>query len=307
MSDKPDPKISVVLPTYNRSKVLGRAIRSVLQQSFRDFELIVVDDGSTDDTEEVVRAFSDERVIYIRQTNNAGASAARNVGIQHAKAHLVAFQDSDDEWLSDKLKQQYELIDDNASPEIGIVYTGFVYYTDRTAHYIPEKNTKQISGNITDSVITKNFVSTQTMMIKKAHLIALGGFDEELAKFEDWDLVLRLTGITTFAAVDTPQVIVNFTPNSISSYEVRYDLKEAYSTKHIVEKNIELFRKYPDVLANNYYKIGRILQKNGRYREAVSAFRESLTSKFVGVKSLMCLLFSLSAVAVGKAGPSGQH
>src|SRR4051812_4583959 len=101
-----NPSVSVVLPTYNRASVLQRSIKSVLAQSFGDLELIVVDDGSTENIRSVASAFRDPRVIYIRIHHSRGAGAARNEGIRRARAEWIAFQDSDDEWLATKLEKQ---------------------------------------------------------------------------------------------------------------------------------------------------------------------------------------------------------
>lgn len=100
------PTVSVVIPTYNRAHLVGRAIQSVLNQTYQDFEIIVVDDGSTDNTEEVVKSFNDPRIRYIRHDQNRGGSAARNTGIKMARGEYIAFQDSDDEWLPEKLESR---------------------------------------------------------------------------------------------------------------------------------------------------------------------------------------------------------
>ncbi|MFP5434416.1 MAG: glycosyltransferase family 2 protein, partial [Alphaproteobacteria bacterium] len=98
--------VSVILPTYNRARTLGRSIRSVLGQGYSNLELIVVDDGSSDDTRSVIDEFDDKRLIYVPLEKNQGASAARNHGLGLVRGEFVAFQDSDDEWLADKLQQQ---------------------------------------------------------------------------------------------------------------------------------------------------------------------------------------------------------
>ena len=103
------PKVSVVIPTFNRADTIGDSIKSVLEQTFKDFEVIVVDDGSTDGTESVVAAFGDSRIKYIMQ-DNAGACAARNNGIRHANGEYIAFQDSDDYWMPRKLERQLQNI-----------------------------------------------------------------------------------------------------------------------------------------------------------------------------------------------------
>src|SRR5687767_7523259 len=117
-----DPVVSVVLPTYNRAPLLGRAIRSVLGQSYTDFELIVVDDGSTDGTSGVVAGFRDKRIRYLPLARNTGAGAARNAGIRVARGKFVAFQDSDDEWLPAKLAKQMSAFE-RGPAKLGVVYS----------------------------------------------------------------------------------------------------------------------------------------------------------------------------------------
>jgi len=119
-----DPIVSVIIPTYIRAHVLAKAIQSLLNQTYQDFEIIVVDDGSIDNTEEVVKSFNDPRIRYIRHKENCGGSAARNTGIRAAYGECIAFQDSDDEWLPEKLEKQMQVFE-NAPAEVGVVYTGF--------------------------------------------------------------------------------------------------------------------------------------------------------------------------------------
>jgi glycosyltransferase involved in cell wall biosynthesis len=118
------PTVSVIIPTYNRAHLIGRAIQSVLKQTYQDFEVIVVDDGSIDNTEEVVKKIQENRVYYYKHDKNKGGSAARNTGISLAKGEYIAFQDSDDEWLPEKLEKQIGVFN-NQTKNVGVVYTGF--------------------------------------------------------------------------------------------------------------------------------------------------------------------------------------
>lgn len=120
-----NPTVSVVIPTYNRAALLGRSIRSVLGQSYKDFELIVIDDGSTDETSHVVADFADPRIRYLPLPHNTGAGAARNAGVRVARGKFLAFQDSDDEWLPSKLAKQISAF------ESGPARLGMVYQTCR--------------------------------------------------------------------------------------------------------------------------------------------------------------------------------
>ncbi len=116
------PAVSIVLPTYQRGALIGRAIRSVLEQTYGDFELLIIDDGSTDDTAAAVARFRDPRLHYRRLDVNRGVAAARNVGIRHAAASLLAFQDSDDEWLPTKLERHLHAFA-GCGPDVGVVYS----------------------------------------------------------------------------------------------------------------------------------------------------------------------------------------
>ena len=119
------PQVSVIIPTHNRSEFLGAAIGSVLSQTFQDFELIVVDDASTDTTAEVVASFNDERIKFIRHGMNKGGSVARNTGILNSTGDYIAFLDDDDEWLPAKLSKQIQVLL-SSPPEVGCVYAGYL-------------------------------------------------------------------------------------------------------------------------------------------------------------------------------------
>src|SRR5262245_61054408 len=116
------PAISVILPTYNRAALLPRAVQSAIAQTYQNFELIIVDDGSTDDTPTIIRTFTDPRIVGVRRSH-AGAAAAENAGLARARGQFIGFLDDDDEWLSGKLAAQM-LAFTQAGPETGIVYTG---------------------------------------------------------------------------------------------------------------------------------------------------------------------------------------
>src|SRR5690554_5844276 len=129
------PKVSVVMPTHNRAKELPRSIRSVLSQSFSDFELIIIDDASADNSEEVIRSFRDSRIIYKKLEKNVGGAEARNVGIRMANADIVAFQDSDDEWTCSKL--EISLSELEADNRIGAVFNQFVQVSSTSCQLMP--------------------------------------------------------------------------------------------------------------------------------------------------------------------------
>jgi glycosyltransferase involved in cell wall biosynthesis len=211
-----NPAISVIIPTYNRSHLIGKSIQSVLNQTYSNFELIVVDDGSTDGTGEVVKAINDKRLKYILCNKNIGAAAARNVGIRLAKGDFIAFQDDDDEWLPKKLEKQIEIIE-KSSPEVGVVYTALCRKKGNKNIYIPSKSKKTKKGNIHKSLLEGNFVSTQTIFVRRDCFEIAGMFDENLPRLQDWELVIRLSKYYLFELIDEPLVLSYYTPQSISS------------------------------------------------------------------------------------------
>lgn len=253
----PDPSVSVVLPTYNRADSLHDSIRSVLSQTFADFELIVVDDASTDETEAVVAEIDDSRIRYIKHENNRGVSAARNTGIHRARGNVVAFQDSDDEWLPEKLRKQMDVFSD-APAEVGVVYTGMRRTVNGDERYIPYPGVTHKEGDIQRSIVKQNFISTQMAAVRRECFDKVGTFDEELPALVDWDLWIRISEHYHFRLVDEPLVIAAVNPDSISSNRS----KIVQARERIVNTQCERFDD--DSLANHLFFIGHGAMKTGQ-------------------------------------------
>lgn len=191
--------VSVVLPTFNRAVTLARAIDSVLQQTYIDLELIIIDDGSTDETKRVLQDCLDPRVRTFRLPSNKGASAARNVGINNARGDLIAFQDSDDYWYKDKLFASLQ----EMTEAVGVVYSDM----DRIAKdgsILPHHSPDVTSGVLVDKAAMRYHVEgigVASCLIRKRYLESVGGFNESLAVLEDLDLLIRLSGICRFAHI----------------------------------------------------------------------------------------------------------
>jgi glycosyltransferase involved in cell wall biosynthesis len=198
----PCPKVSVIIPTYNRSEMLKQAIDSVLAQGFDDFELIVVDDGSTDNTEETLAACKG-KIIYCRQENR-GVSAARNRGIGIASGELIAFLDSDDLWLPGKLSCQVDFF--NSHPDALICQTQEAWI--RNGRRVNPKNRHQKeSGMIYERSLALCLVSPSAVMMKKQLFDMAGVFDENLPACEDYDLWLRISCRFPIHLIDIPLII----------------------------------------------------------------------------------------------------
>lgn len=204
-----NPTVSVVIPTYNRAGLLGRSIRSVLNQSYTDFEIIVVDDGSSDDTRDVVAEFVDQRITYVRLSKNIGAGGARNVGIRMSRGKFLAFQDSDDEWLPEKLTRQMSTFEQGPS-DLGVVYSDKTWILkDGIAKYHPAPTS--LSGQLINPEIRfyrPYQLGIQATLIKRECFETVGYFNEALPAFEDLELFIRLS--RKFAFSHIPEALVNY-------------------------------------------------------------------------------------------------
>lgn len=197
-----NPEVSVIIPTYNRGWVLKEAIDSVLAQEFKDFELIVVDDGSTDNTGEILDSYEQD-ILVLRQPNK-GVSAARNRGIDAAEGRLIAFLDSDDLWLPRKLSSQVDFF--NSNPEAVINQTEEIWVRNGV-RVNPKTRHHKFSGMIFERSLALCLVSPSAVMIKKNLFSEVGVFDENLPACEDYDLWLRISCRYPVDLIETPLIM----------------------------------------------------------------------------------------------------
>lgn len=254
------PVVSVVIPTYNRGDVLGRSIRSVLEQTYSDFEVLVVDDGSSDHTASVVRDFDDSRVNYLAHEENRGAAAARNTGIRAANGEFIAFQDSDDEWLPRKLEKQMAVFD-RVPEEVGVVYSAFYDIAEEETNRVPDTATESIDGDVHERLLEFNFISTQVAVVRRGCFRTVGLFDEDLPRLIDWELWIRLSEQYRFEFIDEPLVKVYRQPDSISED----DSAGVLARDRILEKHRHRFD--PSELAAQQFWVGHGYLKIGQTRK----------------------------------------
>lgn len=278
MSPDAPPPVSVVIPAYNRASTIGAAIGSVLRQTFTDFELVVVDDGSTDGTLEAARAIADPRLRVIAAPRNLGAAGARNLGVAQARGTWIAFQDSDDEWLPEKLARQMARL---ATPATdggawGGCYCGLLTVggldaregARTTLRYVPDPSVTPVEGDILEPLLMRNMVSTQTLVVRRDVFFDLGGFYEAMPALEDWDFAIRLAAHGPLTFVDEPLVHQRFSENSIT----RGTRRRTEARERLVTKNIDLFASRPHLLARQYY----ILASDNRRAGDLAAARRFL-------------------------------
>lgn len=282
-------KVNIILPTYNRAQLIARAIKSVLNQTYRDFEIIVVDDGSTDNTEEVVKKIDDKRIRYIRHKENKGAAAARNTGIKASKDQYIAFQDSDDEWPPEKIEKQI-IAFENVSPKVGVVYTGFWKTQDNKKVYMPSFNIKSKEGDIHKSLLKGNFIGTPTTLIKRECFERTGMFDEKLPILEDWELWIRISKYYHFKYIDAPLLISHYSPGGVNEPSFPIKVK---ALKLILEKHFNDIKKDMKVLAGHYFYIGHVLCLSGKIVQGRNYFIKAIITYPLDIRFFLLTLISL--------------
>ena len=201
-----DPQVSVILPTYNRAQLLPAAIQSVLDQVYVDLELIVVDDGSTDSTLDILHRFTDPRIRVLAQENR-GIGSALNAGIKAARGSYIARIDSDDRWLPELLTVEVPILEDK--PEAGVAYAR-AQAMDQDGRPLPQilGAPPKYPGDAFKSFVYGDFGCAITALIRRDPLEKVGFFDETLVGNEDWDLWIRLSRVTRFVFID--RVLANF-------------------------------------------------------------------------------------------------
>lgn len=182
----------MIIPTYNREKTIERAVRSVLEQTYTDFELLVIDDGSTDGTESLIEKIIDERIRYIKLKENGGPSNARNAGVRLAEGEWVAFQDSDDFWYPDKLEKQLAYAETH--PEYDLVYCSYRVFSGERSFTVPMEPYQDIlEGKMACALLKQNSIGTPTILVKKDKFLETGGFRTDYRALEDWEFAVRFS------------------------------------------------------------------------------------------------------------------
>ncbi|MBT1071832.1 glycosyltransferase family 2 protein [Pelotalea chapellei] len=305
--------ISVIIPAYNAEAHISEAIASVQSQSFKDYEIIVVNDGSTDGTAQIIRQqFPNVRFFFIR---NSGVAAARNFGISVSKGEFVAFLDADDRWLPDKLEKQVALFDD---ARVGMVFTENLFFnsggiTAERAH----KRERLMSGDLVRNIFLNSYVVTSTVMIRKSVLDDVGCFEEELMVAEDDNLWMRIAMNYGVKLLDEPLVLYHLTEGSLS--RTRGNIMPA------IRAHIELLqKKYPEILNrigvraiklkynDLYFSEGYHHFSQEKYQEARGHFLRSFVFCPWKIKSLVYALASFLPPAVigvvkGVKRATGRH
>ena len=235
-----NPKVSIIISTHNKARMLSRAIKSVLNQTFQDFELIIVDDCSIDNTREAVEWFQkkhkQKKINYIYLPKNSGAPAyPSNIGIKNSTGEYVAFLDHDDEWLPEKLEKQLQLFEKSPGNLGFIGCNALVINEKKNGNNLKEYKLPRYSESIfLEKLLETNFILSQSgVMIKKAILKEIGLFDEKLKFAQDWDMWIRISNFS---------YKFDFIDQALFKYYIHSDN---------ISKNVKIFQK---ILEYEYLK-----------------------------------------------------
>jgi glycosyltransferase involved in cell wall biosynthesis len=261
-------KVSVIIPTYNRERLISRAIESVLKQTYTDYEIIVVDDGSTDRTSELLKKF-EGRIRYFYQ-QNSGISGARNRGLEEAKGEYIAFLDSDDAWLPEKLTIQVEVLDKNK--DVGIIYSKMLILNEAGKHcgFKPDEKTGR---DFLELIEIRGDIATSTVMSRRECFEKVGRFDPDLPPMEDFDMWLRISKFYKVYEVE----------NITLAYYYQHSQQATCNPKKVYEGLVKLERKILKMAADvpspikqkviqrltmHQYTLSRLYYKEGRLNDA---------------------------------------
>lgn len=287
----PVPTVSVIIPTYNRSKLVCRAIRSVLAQTFSDLEVIVVDDASTDNTQRTVKKFDDPRIRYIKQPENRDVSAARNRGLRAARGEFIAFLDSDDEWMKQKLDTQIARF--RTLPEsVGLVYSGSIQEFDDGHEKL---FTPKHRGNVFPYILANNITDTgsASVIIRRNVIRVVGFFDERIPAMEDYDYWIRIVRFYEFDFV--PQPLVRYHESRTIDRRSRIPDKDKLAREQLFAKFHRLFNHYHLVDAYHEKSAKRLL-KRYRQTDRKAALKASLKAITANPKAKQAYKLTLQSV-----------
>ncbi|KZZ83903.1 glycosyltransferase family 2 protein [Bacillus sp. SJS] len=294
--------VSVIIPAYNRAKVLSFSLESVLKQTYKNLEIIVVDDNSNDNTQEIVNTYiaKDKRIKYLRHEQNKGGGAARNTGISHAKGFYIAFLDSDDAWYPEKIKLQIELMEKNQNIEI--LFTGSIetkYPSNKLIRKRIIKNSIPLK-----KLYMENYLGTTSSVMCKASLLkSINGFDPALKSAQDWDLYLKAVKQGNYYIIEKP--LLNHTePEDGDKYRISSNKPSVLSGLLIMvekimimmgnDKNLNNLDKR-NILCRLNYKIAKIYFYLGNRKLAYQYLKFAIIQKPF---DLRCLKLGFSMLLV---------
>ena len=276
------PKVSVIIPTHNRAELLCSAVTSVLNQTFQDFEIVIIDDASTDQTRDVIAHFKDTRIRCIHNQVSKGDAGARNVGIMNSHCGYIAFLDDDDEWLPEKLNIQTCVLD-NGPAEVGGVCTGYFVINKVGGSILSVCNPE------TDDLSKENFITTSSILLKKECFEQYGLFDENMPTSSDYDMWIRISKGFSFEIIKTPLVKYCFHENRLT---FNYD-KMVKGKEILFEKYDDFFKQHPKDYSREHLALGVLYCYNGETHKGRRAFSRAMRMNPFEMRNYFNFILSL--------------
>jgi glycosyltransferase involved in cell wall biosynthesis len=284
------PIVSIIIPVYNGEKWIADTINSVFAQTFIDYELIVINDGSTDNTESIILGFGD--ILFYRKKTNGGQASARNLGIKLSRGEYIAFLDSDDLWIPDKLIIQYSQL----------LSSGYKWSYSNALAFEYDKSTpifnfdsvnKQYQGLIFDKLILNCFIPSPTLLIHKSIFEKVGYFNEDklLKNREDWNMWLRIAQYFPIDYVNIPLAYYRLHSNSVTASENRDDAIKGYiyALNLAVELDSDIFINLKNkLISDKYFLESRYMSLNFNY---YNSFRYAFTAIYFNPFNIILNLY----------------
>lgn len=268
-------KASVIVPTYNRAHMVTETIDSILSQTFRDLELIIVDNDSTDNTEEVIKSYKDKRIRYFKHQNNGIVAVNRNYGVSKAKGEYIAFCDDDDLWFPEKLEKQVQEMEKDS--QIGLVCNNVIHFNGKGDHGEAFKAKPRDSDLTFEALVWKSFISGSTVLVRKAVLDDVGLMDEspELVAVEDYELWLRIAKKYRVKYIDIPLGKYRTHPGGYRRGPVKALEGDRLIYKKLLDMGVLSARSYRERISklNRQVLLLKFLMHTGTTRYAVAIMR----------------------------------
>jgi len=287
------PKVSVIVPCYNSSNFIKRTINSVLFQTFKDWELILVDDCSIDNTVEIIEEYvkRDPRIkLFKTEKNSGGPAHPKNVGLKEAKGEYIAFLDHDDEWLPEKLEKQLEVFEKSDNPRLGLV-TCSSFLVDRDNKVIGKISTKNKKEIFPEILIRNPIHSNSSVLIKKEVLKLVGERDENLKYSEDYDMWIRIAKQYDFFFIEKP--LFNYRLHKNNTTRITLISKKIENMEYIFNKHLYLYTKYKYIHIG-YFRLGVMNLISNNKKGSQNNFIKSINKNRLFAPSYIGYLLTLT-------------
>lgn len=291
------PKVSIIIPTYNSSLFIKRTIESVFRQTFKDWELIIVDDCSTDQTTDIIEdlMMDNPKIKLFKTPQNSGAPALpKNIGIEKAQGEYIAFLDHDDEWLPEKLEKQLEFFEKNKNKKIGLVSCGANLINENQKCF-SKYNPNQFRYDFPGILLRNPIYSNSSVMMRKDVINQVGQRDLNMKYSEDWDMWIR-TAKAGFELCFVNQLLFNYHLHGNNVTKAKKDrLIKVRDAEYVFNKHHDIYSKY-NYLHVGYFRLGVMYFMGGASKKSRECYKESLKIKKLFIPSLGGYILSLTGI-----------